>query len=134
MPNNCFLSDHRGIKFNLTTDKIVPPSVQRTDWTLFKESLQIRDCSYMLWSAETIETEAMLLEKVINNALTQSSFSTPIRARHAKWWTPELHALRKEVIEMNFLMSHSSDAEAKAKFLAAKKHFKKECNLAKRKK
>ena len=134
MPNNCFLSDHRGIKFNLTTDKIVPPSVQRTDWTLFKESLQIRDCSYMLWSAETIETEAVLLEKVINNALTQSSFSTPIRARHAKWWTPELHALRKEVIEMNFLMSHSSDAEAKAKFLAAKKHFKKECNLAKRKK
>ena len=85
-------------------------------------------------SVETIETEAALLEKVINNALTKSSFSTPIRARHAKWWNPELHALRKEVIEMNFLMNHSSDANAKDKFLAAKKHFKKECKLAKRKK
>ena len=31
-------------------------------------------------------------------------------------------------------MSQSSDADVKAKFSAAKKHFKKECKLAKRKK
>ena len=134
MPNNCFLSDHRGIKFNLTTEKIDLPTVQCTDWELFKDSLQIKDRSYVFWSIETIEAESALLEKSINYALAKSTHSAPIKARQATWWNSDLQVLRKEVIKLNSLMRHTSNPDDRAKFLAASKRFKKECRVAKRKK
>ena len=133
MENHYFFSDHKGISFQMTIGKILHPTVDVINLAKFKEELVISEHSYSIWTAETVEREALLLQQAIHDALDKSTHKTLVTARQAKFWTATLFDLRNKVIKLNFKrMSNPNNAQINEEFLAAQKMFKKETRKAKR--
>ena len=116
-------------------DKISQPTVNVVNWSNFKEALVINDRSYRIWTADTIELEAMLLQQAIDEALNKSTHKQKITAKQAHWWNADLFCLRRKVVELNFKMrSNPSDSAAKDDFVTAKNNFRKKCKKTRRQK
>ena len=135
MQNHYFFSDHQGIKFQMTVGEIPCPTVDVTNWVNFKEALTVNELFYPVWTAKSIETESMLLQHAIFDALEKSTHKETITAKQAKLWNSELFFLRGKVIKLNSKMiSNPNNAQFREEFLAAQKEFKKETRNSKQKK
>ena len=129
-----WMSDHRCIEFQMKTEKVKSPTVRCIDWSKFRESINPVDSAYNLWTPETIEKEAAMLERIIKDALHVSTYFRPIRPKQKGWFSPDLQTMKNKVIALHRIMIHSKNcANARNDFLEASKSFKYACKRAKRK-
>ena len=127
-----FFSDHRAISFKVLSGKIAPTTARVTDYSKFSEALVINPRFYNIWSPGSIEEEARLLEQAITDALEKCTHLASVKARQNKFWNERLHALRKEVISLNYAVYHRHDNSVREKLETAKSNFKYELKKSKR--
>lgn len=132
-----YFSDHVLIVFEISFKKIEPPLVNRVNWGKFKDTLNllIEEKEYEIWGHNLIEEEANFLIASITNALSSSSFTSPINVKSssAHYWNDDLALMQSEAINLFKKWKNDSTESNRNAYVLAHRNFRVAVRKAKRK-
>ena len=127
-------SDHNMIEFKIENITFKEKKVPTIDWTLFKNSINLKEATYCTWDSNTIEIEAERIESAIKLALQKSTFYKKPKPIKARWFTNELQKEKRRIKQMFRECKSNPSAELRERIKAANRAYLKKVQKAKRKK